>query len=546
MSSSGKNQVKSRKEVLSWPWWVLLILVILPTVFIRARLLDVPLERDEGEYAYAGQLILDGVMPYARVYNMKMPGIYFAYAAIEAVFGQTCRGIRIGAIVINVATILMLFFFARDIFGTVAGVASASVFGFLSLGISVQGIMANAEHFVILPAVAGIYCLVAATRKQNLFLFFASGLLLGTAFLMKQHGMAFIGFAGLYLCIVELRRKPFKKSRFAGRLGVFALGIVLPFAVICVVLWRSGVFDRFWFWTFQYASEYVSSVPLSAGMEILGSQFKRIVSSAPALWILAGIGAAGTLLNPTLRKRGWFVWGFVLFSFLAVCPGFYFRPHYFILLLPAVSLLAGCGFGGLTSLCNRTKSVFVKFFVPAGVAVLVLSFSIYPQRQVLFQLSPVAVSRMMYGANPFPESLEIARFIKDNSSENDTVAVIGSEPQIYFYADRRSATGYIYTYALMEPHKFAAQMQEEMIAEIEAANPKFLVFMNIPTSWLVRPKSDRTLFDWFGRYHQEYYEVAGIADILGSAPTVYRWNEDAANYAPRSPCWVGIYKRKGQ
>ena len=40
-----------------WPWLVVL-LVLLSVGFIRFRLLDVPLERDEGEYAYAGQLIL--------------------------------------------------------------------------------------------------------------------------------------------------------------------------------------------------------------------------------------------------------------------------------------------------------------------------------------------------------------------------------------------------------------------------------------------------------------------------------------------------------
>lgn len=57
---------------------------------------------------------------------------------------------------------------------------------------------------------------------------------------------------------------------------------------------------------------------------------------------------------------------------------------------------------------------------------------------------------MTYGLNPFPESLEIGRFIRENSAENDRIAVIGSEPQIYFYSDRRAATGHIYTYALME------------------------------------------------------------------------------------------------
>ena len=43
-------------------------------VFIRIRFLAIPLERDEGEYAYAGQLMLQGIPPYRLAYNMKFPG----------------------------------------------------------------------------------------------------------------------------------------------------------------------------------------------------------------------------------------------------------------------------------------------------------------------------------------------------------------------------------------------------------------------------------------------------------------------------------------
>jgi len=42
----------------------LLAVALLTVGFIRLRLLDLPLERDEGEYAYAGQLILQGTPPY--------------------------------------------------------------------------------------------------------------------------------------------------------------------------------------------------------------------------------------------------------------------------------------------------------------------------------------------------------------------------------------------------------------------------------------------------------------------------------------------------
>lgn len=129
----------NQKRRLSQITWVPLLLIVLFVVVVRVRLLDVPLERDEGEYAYAGQLILDGVMPYARVYNMKMPGIYFAYAAIEAVFGQTCRGIRIGAIVLNVATILMFFFSQETYLGRSLGWLRLRRLGFFRLAHQSRG-----------------------------------------------------------------------------------------------------------------------------------------------------------------------------------------------------------------------------------------------------------------------------------------------------------------------------------------------------------------------------------------------------------------------
>src|SRR5262249_16958168 len=80
---------------------------------IRLRVADVPLERDEGEYAYSGQLILQGIPPYELAYNMKFPGTYYAYSVILALFGQTPFGIHIGLLLVNAATVLMLFFLAR-------------------------------------------------------------------------------------------------------------------------------------------------------------------------------------------------------------------------------------------------------------------------------------------------------------------------------------------------------------------------------------------------------------------------------------------------
>ena len=88
---------------------LVMILVIIITTGIRFRLVDLPLERDEGEYAYSGQLLLQGVPPFSEAYNMKMPGIYAAYAAVLTVFGQSHRGIHFALILINVLTTVLLF-----------------------------------------------------------------------------------------------------------------------------------------------------------------------------------------------------------------------------------------------------------------------------------------------------------------------------------------------------------------------------------------------------------------------------------------------------
>ena len=86
-----------------------LIVALALTVIARMRLLDVPLERDEGEYAYVGQQLLRGVPPFISIYHVKLPGIYAAYAAILFLLHETHRAIHIGLLGVNVVTSLVVF-----------------------------------------------------------------------------------------------------------------------------------------------------------------------------------------------------------------------------------------------------------------------------------------------------------------------------------------------------------------------------------------------------------------------------------------------------
>ena len=549
-------------------WRALVILAVLVAAAVRIRLLDVPLERDEGEYAYAGQLILEGVPPYRLAYNMKLPGTYAAYAVIMSVFGQTPRGIHLGLLLVNLATAAILFCLARRLFDTQTGAVAAAAFAILSLSQGVYGVFAHATHFVILPALGGALLMLRATgvgdragpagavapagqtadppRWGTLA---AAGCLFGLAFLMKQHGVFFVLF-GLSWLAWELSRRRLSPGGIAARCAVLLGGAALPFLITCAVLYQAGVFEAFRFWTFEYARAYVSEVPLSIGLSIFVQAILGVAAPTLPLWVLAAAGLAAPAWDRVARARLPFTVGFALASFAAICPGFYFREHYFVLLLPATALLAAiavtAGGRGLLAWLDAGPGASrrgLAEILPALVLLACLGYPMIVERDFFFSMTPREASRRTYGPNPFPEAVEIARRIAADTTAEDRVAVLGSEPEIYFYAHRRSATGHIYMYGLMENQPHARRMQQEAIRQIEAAAPKYLVFVNVPQSWLARPDSDTSILDWSREWIRGHYELAGVADIVSDEKTVYVWGGEAIGYRPQSPNVVLVLKR---
>jgi hypothetical protein len=98
----------------------------------------------------------------------------------------------------------------------------------------------------------------------------------------------------------------------------------------------------------------------------------------------------------------------------------------------------------------------------------------------------------------------------------------------------------------MENHSYARKMQEEMILEVESASPKFLVLVNVSTSWLARPDSEKMIFEWLEQYADKYYRKVGIIDIISQELTVYRWGRECEDYVPRSSHWLAVLQRKGK
>jgi 4-amino-4-deoxy-L-arabinose transferase-like glycosyltransferase len=528
-----------------WPWLFVLVVLLL-VGFIRVRLLDMPLERDEGEYAYAGQLILQGIPPYELAYNMKLPGTYFVYALGMAVFGETSAGVHLTLLAANALTIIFVFLLARKLFGTTAGLVACASYGVMAVSVPVLGMAAHATHFVVLFAVAATLCLLRAGENHRLRTLFFSGLLYGLAFLMKQQGICFCLFGWLFILTPAAREKSRLATGFLKNGCAFGGGMLLPLGLTGLVLACAGDFSRFWFWTFTYAHSYVTAVPLAEGWQHLAAFLKGSRDVAAGFWVILLLGLPLAFYDQGLRRQTIFAAGFGLFSFLGVAVGLYFRTHYFVMALPALAILLGAAVGAMQRamrfqiLPDVFKSLPLVFFGTA------LAWVVYHQSQFFFQWSPVQNGRIIYGLDLFEESAAAAQYIRDHSAPDARIAVVGSEPEIYFYARRHSATGYIYTYALMESQPHAREMQQDMIREIETNRPEFLVQVVCGNSWLFQPRSDRTILDWCQQYAGRFYEPVGFVRKNAAREVESFWEGAAKAHLNDGGEYLAIYKRKSE
>jgi len=537
-----KNPLNLKSKQDLWPWITLGIIIIF-TIIARIPLLSVPLERDEGAYAYGGQLILQGLPESAKLYLERFPAIYFIYALFMLLFGQTIIGVHIGLLIVNVATIVLVFLLAKRFLDNSAAIAASAFFSVISLSENVQGLFANAEHFLALSAIGGILLILNAINSNKLFTFFISGILLGISFVIKQQGIFFIIFAGLYFLFITFKKSPVLLYDILKKAGIYALGAVIPFSVMMSFQMMTETFGDPIFWIIKYPSSVMETATFASGMQNFLSVMKGLIVTSPVLWILAFVGLILLFIDKNNKNRLIFIVGLLVFSFISISPGLFFRPHYFILILPVSALLFGATISFKKKFLLNYKSKKNTNVILFLIIIVAITNSIFNQKKYLFQLNPRAVSRYTYGPNPFPESIEISKYIKERSTEEDKIALLGSEPQVCFYANRHSATGYIMMYSLVEQGKYAEKFQKDMIREIENASPEFIVCFNIDTSWLFHPNSKKDIFLWSDLYIEKYYKLVGIADILTPKLTVYTWDHDLRGYKPLSNNFVLVFRK---
>ncbi|SFJ26095.1 ArnT family glycosyltransferase [Planctomicrobium piriforme] len=492
------------------PWllrhWDLLLLALFWTgvLLIRIRFLSLPFERDEGEYAYGGQLILDGIPLYRELYTLKWPGTHLSYALILALLGQSIAGVHFGLLLINTAAAAMLYPLARCWLNRPFAVFATASFLTLTLSPAAHGVIANAEHFALLWIVPGLYCLDRGLRRGRSAPCLQAGIFLQAAVVCKQPALMFV-IGGCIVCagaaLSDLRCRQGWRNLAAYLAGNGIVGLTL---VSLILYW--GVWDDFVFWTMTYARDYTSQNSLPLAAWTFYQMLYWVIGGTWPIYVLSVIGlisAAATLPWRSSLTVG----SFWLASGAAVATGFYFRPHYFLFAAPVTALLAGFAVQTVADRLQRPTWLRTGWLVGCAAS---LVFCFFIERLILFRITmPVAI-RAIHPGYAFVESPLVGEYLKERLPADGRVFILGSEPQICFYAHRRSATGFIYLYPFFEKHPHQVAMQQRLIDQVEAAKPEYVIVTRTHPFFDPDPNWEGPLLDWIPRFLSGY-EQCGIA-----------------------------------
>ena len=433
-------------------------------VIARVHRLDLPFERDEGEYAYIAQMMLRGEAPYTEAYTMKLPGVPSWYAAFFVVFGETVRAAHIAALVADLVSAAAVTAFCRAVVvddrqRSVVPVVAACWLLVLSTLLSFEGLVANCEKFAITSVTAGFAILVHARRWPAVGL---AAVVMGSAVLCKQQVLPILPLFGLAAVLREqphdgLTRRDAIRRRLAEAVLV-GFGLALPWLITVTIISAWGSFDAFWFQTVSYASEYVGTArqPWSHFTDAA----KRYGAEPAVVFALVGVVVVAATTVATKRARLLIIAWFVA-SALALTIGFYFRPHYFVFAIPPLAIAA---------------AFFSSLRYPSAlVAAVVLVASIADDRDAWFLHTDDKVNSDLFLQTTFVQAVPLAQTLKRISRDDERVLIIGNEPEILFLADRRSVTPYVYFYPLLERQPFAARQQQQVIDAVAANKPDHIV-----------------------------------------------------------------------
>lgn len=389
-------------------------------VLVRLHFLAVPLNTDEGGFAAIARLWQQGYEIYGNVAWVDRPQGLLVLFRLAGLAGsdEALRLLATAAAVITLAAVAAAAWAAA---GRAAGVAAAGLYAVLSPAPHLEGFTANGELLSGAFAAAGVAFALWWTVRGDLRLLVAAALLAGCAPLVKQSAIdGIVVVAAAVLLHADRRPRNLAIAVAAGAIP----GLV---AVVHAATATAGLGD-WWYAIVGYRSSTESAVSGDIGgrMRLLADSIPPALRDLLPLFVLAPLGLRRG--RPALLAI-WLVAGVV--GFLG---GGLYHPHYWIQLVPVLSVLAGIGLVRLIEFPVAVRLAVALSLVP------VVAYS----AEIYSTTSATHISAMTSDDSRLLTGRAVGRLLAAETKPGEPVYVVWANAAVYWYADRPPAFRYLW------------------------------------------------------------------------------------------------------
>jgi 4-amino-4-deoxy-L-arabinose transferase-like glycosyltransferase len=441
---------------------------------------------DQSLYAYVGERILRGELPYVHAWDQKPPAIHYTYALLRAIW--PADGVVAAADLAAAAGVAaLLFAIGRQLASPAVGAAAALLFLLLSnpafTRLAGVRIRAQCETFIALAVTAAAYLLVRHWRGRS-GAYFASGVLLGLAFTFKYNAIVYAAAAAA----IVVAGGALTKSRavaFVAGLAVFPLIFLMVLAGALGPLYEATIS-----YNLEYSGETYRGLGHFAGYLLtFPVQHARI----DALWTLGGAGCAALLALSRRRMERLVpvVWVAAACLSMAI-NGSRGLPQYFVQVAPGMALAAAWGGWLLAGAVRRSlpgalaSGALVAAVVVVSVAVWRVNQFPKLVEQTVFDLQHMTgrmpreayLGRFVDGRKYTAlGAVQVARLMQEHSRPGTPVFLFGFTPAAYVHADRPSASRFFWSRPVIAGFRSDAPGYgvAGLLADLDASRPAVVV-----------------------------------------------------------------------
>lgn len=463
-----------KKEILAdLEYFFLIGSVLIFTVLRIPSLVEPDWYGDEGIYQVIGRALNSGRLLYKEIWDNKPPVLYVYYAAVN---GDLFL-IRMLSLIIGALSVVVFFFVARLLFQGKKLPLYISTFIFAILfGLPIiEGNIANAENFMLLPVLLSLYFILKLKPRSFVFISILSGFFLSIAFLTKT--VAFFDLLAFTFILFILRFKSIHPNEIIQKIlkrPIFVLSQFKQEGIIIVSFIIPILFTFIYFAIRGALTDFSKAVFLQNVGYVGYANYFLIPQGLLIFKIILLLGGLGVIFykKNSLNTSAIVIYIWVLFSsFNAFFSG---RPytHYVLVLLPSFCLLIGLIFFiKKYALLNITVVILLLTFIRMNFT-FYTKITDYYQNYISFIMGEKDVrSYQAFFDSDTPRNYEIANFIKTTTNKNESIFILSDSSTIYYLADKLPPGRYIVEYHI----GFYKDGVEETKRALDRKNPKYMI-----------------------------------------------------------------------